>query len=54
MAKAQLVKQGVKAENIHHVPIDTLINPQYFSHYGSTHYNQPIGRMATVVMLKPI
>lgn len=46
--RSAFIKHGVNADNIHISPIDTVTNPDYFSHSaGDTH-----GRQAVVAMLR--
>lgn len=47
----QLILKGVKRENITIDPIDTAINPEFFSHYRDIRSKSSEGRFATAAML---
>lgn len=48
---SQLVLKGVKRENIFIDPIDTAINPEFFSHYRDVRNKTGEGRFITTIML---
>jgi len=52
MNSAELRNSGVREENIHVAPQDTIADPAFFSHYRSRLTGEAEGRMATVLGIK--